>query len=341
MKALARSLWMAQLAVLLSITTVSAADKALIDAAKKEGQVTWYTVQIVDQIVRPIADAFERKYGVRVNYVRANSTEIGLRVSNEAKANRIQASLIDGVQTTVMLKREGLVMKWTPDVDLPKKLFDPEGYWVACNYYINTPGFNTDLVPRGTEPRTFEDLLDPKWKGKLAWNIQPSVSAGQGFVGSVLIAMGEEKARKYLASLAKQNITPLKVSGRQVLDLVISGEYPIGLQIFNNHAFISANKGAPVDWIKMQPPLVTYSVMSVLKDAPSPNAGKLLIDFIVSEEGQKIFADAGELPVHPNVKIKDPTMIPDGDAFKGSFLTPEELDASLLPWSKLFDEYFR
>ena len=153
--------------------------------------------------------------------------------------------------------------------------------------------------------------------------------------------MGEEKARKYLASLAKQNITPLKVSGRQVLDLVISGEYPIGLQIFNNHAFISANKGAPVDWIKMQPPLVTYSVMSVLKDAPSPNAGKLLIDFIVSEEGQKIFADAGELPVHPNVKIKDPTMIPDGDAFKGSFLTPEELDASLLPWSKLFDEYFR
>ena len=70
-----------------------------------------------------------------------------------------------------------------PDADLPKNLFDPEGYWVACNYYINTPGFNTGLVPRGTEPKTFEDLLDPKWKGKIAWNVQPSVSAGQGFVG--------------------------------------------------------------------------------------------------------------------------------------------------------------
>lgn len=331
----------AKLLSLLWIGPSFAADQSLIDAARKEGQVTWYTVQIVDQIVRPIADAFEKKYGIHVNYVRANSNEIGLRVINEARAGKIQASVIDGVQTTVMLKREGLVLKWVPDINLPANLFDKDGYWVACNFYINTPGFNTDLVPKGTEPQTFDDLLNPRWKGKLAWNVQPSVSAGQGFVGSVLIAMGEEKARKYLASLAKQNITPLLVSGRQVLDLVISGEYPIGLQIFNNHAFISANKGAPVSWIKMQPPLVTYSVMSVLKDGPSLNAGKLLVDFIVSEEGQRVFSQAGELPVHPDVKPRDPTLIPDGVTFKGTFLTPEALDTNLGPWSKIFDEYFR
>ncbi len=317
-----------------------AADSALIEAAKKEGQVTWYTVQIVPQIVRPIADGFERKYGIHVNFVRANSAEIGLRVLSEAKAGHVQASLFDGAQTTPMLKRENLVEKWVPDVDLPKKLFDPDGYWVASNYYINTPGFNTDLVPRGTEPQTFEDLLDPKWKGKMAWNVQPSISAGQGFAGSVLIAMGEEKARAYLGKLAKQNITPLKVSGRQVLDLVISGEYSIGLQIFNNHAVISAALGAPAGWIKMQPPLVTYAVMSILKNAPAPNAGKLLIDYIVSEEGQKIFADAGELPIHPAVKPKDPSLIPDGVAFKGTFLTPEQLDTQLPAWTKLFDDYF-
>ena len=249
--------------VLSSTCAVFAADAALVEAAKKEGHVTWYTVQIVDQLVRPIIDGFERKYGIHVDYVRANSAELALRLSNEAKAGQVQASLFDGTSATVALKRANLVEKWVPDVDLPKKLFDPEGYWVACNYYVNTPGFNTDLVPRGTEPKTFEDLLDPKWKGKMAWNVQPSISAGQGFVGSVLIAMGEEKARAYLAQLARQNITPLQVSGRQVLDLVIAGEYPIGLQIFNNHAFISAGKGAPVDWIKMQPPLVTYAVMSV------------------------------------------------------------------------------
>ena len=140
---------------------------------------------------------------------------------------------------------------------------------------------------------------------------------------------------------AKQNITPLKVSGRQVLDLVVSGEHPIALQIFNYHAVISAAKGAPVKWLPMSPSVVTTNVAAVLKDAPRPNAGKLLIDFIVSEEGQRIFADAGELPVHPGVKLKDPTMIPDGATFKGTFLTPEQLDAQLPVWTKLYDDYFK
>ena len=318
-----------------------AADATLIDAAKKEGRVTWYTVQIVDQIVRPIISGFQRKYGIQVEYVRANSLELALRISNEAKAGRVQASVFDGTSATVVLKSENLVEKWTPDVDLPRHLFDPEGYWVASNYYINTPGVNTDLVPKGMEPKTFEDLLDPKWKGRMAWNVQPSVSAGQGFVGSVILAMGEEKARAYFSKLSKQNIAQLRVSGRQVLDQVIAGEYAIGLQIFNNHAFISASKGAPVDWVKLQPPLVSYSVMSVPKGAPQPNAGKLLIDFMVSEEGQKIFADAGELPVHPKARLRDPTMIPDGQNFKGTFLSPEKLASDLVIWSRIFDEYFR
>jgi len=318
-----------------------AADAALIEAAKKEGKVTWYTVQIVDQIVRPIIAGFQRKYGIQVEYVRANSIELALRISNEAKGGRVQPSVFDGTGATVTLKAENLVEKWTPDSDLPKHLFDPDGYWVATNYYINTPGINTDLVPKGSEPRTFEDLLDPKWKGRMAWNVQPSISAGQGFVGSVLYAMGEDKARAYFKKLADQKIAHLRVSGRQVLDQVIAGEYAIGLQIFNNHAFISASKGAPVTWVKMQPPLVSYSVMSIPKGAPQPNAGKLLIDYMVSEEGQKIFADAGELPVHPKVTLRDPTMIPDGQNFKGTFLSPEKLSAELPGWSKIFDEYFK
>ena len=317
------------------------ADAALIEAAKKEGHVTWYTVQIVDQIVRPIIAGFEKKYGIHVDYVRANSIELALRLVNEAKAGQVQASVFDGTGASVALKHENMVEKWVPNADLPKHLFDAEGYWVACNFYINTPGFNTDLIPKGTEPKTFEDLLDPKWKGKMAWNIQPSISSGQGFVGSVLIAMGEQKARAYLSKLAQQNIAPLRVSGRQVLDQVIAGEYPIGLQIFNNHAFISASKGAPVDWIKMQPPHVSYAVMSVPKGAPQPNAGKLLVDYIVSLEGQQIFADAGELPVHPGVKMRDPSLVPDGTTFKGSFVTPEELDAKLVSWSNIYNEYFR
>src|SRR5436305_1259005 len=92
---------------------------------------------------------------------RRNRSRGSPRLSNEARAGQVKASLFDGTGATVALKRENLVEKWVPDADLPKKLFDPDGYWVACNYYVNTPGFNTNLVPRGTEPRTFEDLLDP------------------------------------------------------------------------------------------------------------------------------------------------------------------------------------
>src|SRR5262249_62001250 len=138
-----------------------AADAALVEAAKKEGHVTWYTVQIADQIVRPIISGFEKKYGIRVDFVRANSAQVALRISNEAKAGQVQASVFDGTASAVALKHENLVQKWVPDSDLPRKLFDPEGYWVACNYYVNKHGFNTNLIQRGNEPKTFGDLLDP------------------------------------------------------------------------------------------------------------------------------------------------------------------------------------
>ena len=83
---------------------------------------------------------------------------------------------------------------------------------------------------------------------------------------------------------------------------MIAGEYAIALEIFNNHASISARKGAPVTWLKMEPALAVLSVASITKDSPHPNAGKLFLDFLVSPEGQKIVSDAGELPVRPECR---------------------------------------
>src|SRR5215468_9303089 len=87
--------------LLTSACAVFAADAALIEAAKKEGRVTWYTVQIADQIVRPIIGGFERKYGIHVDFVRANSAQLALRLSNDAKAGQVKASLFDGTGATV------------------------------------------------------------------------------------------------------------------------------------------------------------------------------------------------------------------------------------------------
>jgi iron(III) transport system substrate-binding protein len=318
-----------------------AADQALIEAARKEGTVTWYSTGIVDQFIRPAAAAFEAKYGIRVVYARASTAELELRVINEARAGKMLADVIDGTTTSVVLRGQGLVQKWIPDTKLPARYVDPDGYWIASNEYVLSPGYNTDLVPKGAEPRAFADLLDPRWKDRMVWNSTPSSSAGQGFVGNVLMEMGEEKGRAYLAQLSKQNISSMKAAARQVLDTVIAGEFSIALQIFNNHAVISQRKGAPVGWLKMEPALAVVLPMSVTVGSPHPNAGKLLVDFIVSDEGQTIMARAGELPVAPNIPPLDPELRPETGHFRANYIAPDKLTASLAAWSKVYDEYFR
>ena len=237
---------MAGLCLMMALAPAQAQDQALIDAAKKEGRVVWYTTQIVNQFARPAAEAFQKKYGIRVAYIRADSNEVALRILNEGRAGKVQADVFDGTAAVASLKKENLVLQWVPEgaKRLPANAVDEAGYWVATNLYVLTPGYNTDLVPKAAVPKSYEDLLDPRWKGKIAWNTASSPSAAGGFVGVVLTSMGQEKGRTYLKELAKQNVTGIQVAARQVLDQVIAGEYAIALNIFNNHAVISAAKCA-------------------------------------------------------------------------------------------------
>ncbi len=333
----------ALIASALLVASVSAADADLIAAAKKEGEINWYTTQIIPQFARPAADAFQKKYGIRVNVVRGDSVEIAVRLTNEAKANRMVADLYDGTGTTTVLKKEGVALKWLPDAAKrwPQELWDSEGYWIATNLFVHTPAFNTNLVPKGTEPKTFQDLLDPKWKGKMAWALHGTSSGAAGFIGLVLAEMGEEKGKAYLRELAKQNITRLGGSARSVTDQAIVGEYAVVLQIFNHQPVISAKRGAPIDWIPMNPAMAILSVAGVTVGAPHPNAGKLMLDFLTSDEGQRLFRDSDYIPAAPDVPPRDLTMRPDGKTFRGIFFTPERVDAGMQHWMKTFDEIFR
>ncbi|HVD75568.1 MAG TPA: extracellular solute-binding protein [Xanthobacteraceae bacterium] len=323
--------------------SVQAAEPTLIDAAKKEGEVIWYTTQIIAQLVRPVSVAFEKKYGIKVRSTRANSTELSVKIINESRAGRPQSDVFDGTSTVVPLKKEGFVLQWLPD---PAKAYpapykDPEGYWVANNLFFLTPGFNTALVPKGTEPRSYQALLDPKWRGKIAWSTSPTSSGGPGFIGTVLTEMGTESGMLYLRELSKQRIANIGSAAREVLDQVIAGEYLLALQIFNHHTVISAKKGAPVDWIKMEPVTGTLSVISVHKNAPHPNAAKLLVDFITSSEGQNIFRDAEYLPADPAVPALTPSLKPDEGRFRTHFFTPEQTEDNIVAWKKVYDDLFR
>jgi ABC-type Fe3+ transport system substrate-binding protein len=337
-------LGVAAVAASLAAGRAYAIDAATVAAAKREGEVTWYSTQIINQLVRPVAAAFEKKYpGIRVRYIRANATEIAIKILNESRAGNPQSDVFDGTSTVVPLKHEGYVLQWLPEAakSFPALYRDPEGYWIASHIFINTPGYNTALVPKGGEPKTYQDLLDPKWRGKIVWDGLPSASGGTGFIATVLAEMGEEKGMEYLRAFAKQKVVNVAASAREVLDQVIAGEYPLALQIFNHHAVISAKKGAPVDWIKMEPATGTLSTVSIHKNAPHPNAAKLLFDFIISDEGQKVFRDADYLTADPAVLPREPSLTPEGGHFRTRFFSPEALEDSTPKWSQIFDQLFR
>jgi iron(III) transport system substrate-binding protein len=327
----------------LGAASAHAADAGLIEAAKKEGEVVWYTTQIIGQLVRPVSAAFEKKYGVKVRALRANSTETAVKIINESRAGKPQCDVFDGTSTVVPLKKAGYVLQWLPEHarNYPVRYKDAEGYWVAANLFFLAPGFNTSLVPRGSEPQTYPALLDPKWRGKMAWSTTTSSSGGPGFIGTVLAEMGEQQGMAYLRELARQRIANIGSAAREVLDQVIAGEYAIGLQVFNHHTVISARKGAPVDWIRMEPITETLSVISVHKNAPHPNAAKLLVDFIISREGQEIFRAAEYLPADPAVPPLTPALEPEQGKFRTRFFTPEETEDGMPAWKKIYDDLFR
>src|SRR5580765_1522721 len=204
-----------------------------------------------------------------------------------------------------------------------------------------TPAFNTSLIAPGTEPRNLQALLDPKWRGRIAWAVSLSSSAATGFIGTVLDEMGEDKGIAYLKQLRAQRIAGLDVSARQVLDQVIAGEFAIALQIFNHHAVISAREGAPVKWIPMEPATGVLSVVAIPKNAPHPNAAKLFEDFLVSPAGQRIYQQTAYLPSDPNFRASDPSLKPEDGKFRSRFFTPEETSEKMPRWKKVYDEIFR
>jgi ABC-type Fe3+ transport system substrate-binding protein len=329
---------------LLPATGAFAASADLVAAAEAEGTVTWYTTMIVDQAVRPIVAAFEAKYPkIKVEFSRAGSGDTALKIINEGQAGRMMGDVFDGTATFASVMPAGAVEPYVPEsaAGLGEGFKDPDGHWHALNFYFLTVVYNTDLVSAEEAPKTFEDLLDPKWKDQMVWSVVPEPVAAPGMAGNMLMSMGEEKGMEYLDKLAAQNITNMTSSQRTVLDRVIVGDFPIGLMCFNHHVAISQDKGAPIDWIRMEPVVASASLLGLIKGGPNPNAGKLLIDFILSEEGQTVLATTGYLPTRPGIEAKVPELLPDGPTpFATQFMSPSLVEQELPGWIEIINEKF-
>jgi len=330
-------------AAVLTAHSAAAADAALIEAAKTEGQVVWYTTLVVNQIVRPLKAAFEKKYpGVTLQYTRADDLVTAQKILAEGQAGRMQADILDSISGMFALGEAGLLTPFTvPNAaDYSPELKDQGGYWIAVILYVFTPAINSTLLPKDQAPKTFADLLDPKLQGKMAWN-GSSIAGAFGFVANILTAMGEDKGMVYLRALAAQQVVNVDASSRAVLDQVIAGEYWINLMAFNHHAVISARKGAPTDWLKFEPAPVTLDTVALLKAAPHPNAARLLLDYLLSEEGQKVFQQNDYLPALPRVPAMVAGLRPNDGGFQADFLRPEVIHRQLPQWQKVTQELFR
>src|SRR5262249_7126055 len=138
-----------------------------------------------------------------------------------------------------------------------------------------------------------------------------------------------------------QKITNVPASQRVVLDQVISGQYAIGLMTFNHHSVISAGQGAPVQWLKIEPLVGTLSYVGLLKNTPHPNAARLLLEFLLGEDGQTVLREANYIPSHPKVAAKTASLKPEAGGFRVTSITPELAEKNLAEWTRIYNELFK
>ena len=330
------------------ILNYKGADRAqkLEEGAKKEGQVVFYSAMIFNQALRPLADGFMKKYpSVKLTYWRGDTEEIIAKLTAEVRARNLTGDLIEGTGVGELAIAGDLVLPYQTPVsaEMPPQYRDPRNLWTATRISYFSAAYNTKNVSAAEAPKTYDDLLDPKWKGKLAWRIGTS-SGTPLFLTNLRVAWGEQKAMAYFRKLAEQKIINFgSGSARTLVDRVMAGEYPVALNIFAHHPLISAAKGAPVTSVLMDPVVSNTATMVVPKGVKHPFAAMLLTDFILSKEGQAILAGAEYFPSRldvPPLPSLAP-VVPQKAGVPENFVSPEDLLKYNDTSEKIYQELFR
>ena len=280
-------------------------EQILIDGAKKEGKVVIYSAMIEDQALRPITQAFRQKYPfIEPEFWRADTRDLINKALAEARARAVVGDIIEGGGVSQALIKAAALQPFSTPALVPydKARYDSKGFWASTRVSYFGPAYNTRLVKADEAPKTYEALLDPKWKGKLCWAATTETGGAMTFITFIRLIMGEAKAETYLSELSKQNVANMTGSPREVVNKVMQGECVVAIGIFLHHPVISAQKGAPVAPQPIDPVQSNASVVTLAKGATHPHAAMLLIDYLLSKEAQEVLEKADYLPAHPDVK---------------------------------------
>jgi len=291
----------------------------IIEKAKKEGSLMIYTTTTITDFIE-LKASFEKKYPfLKVNAYQSGTVNLFVRAETEYKAGR---NVVDVPMGTLWAAQwwfdAGLlgIYKSPEREAIPEYAKDADGYWTSDYINVGVIAYNTKLVPPDKIPKSYQDLLNPWWKGKVALD-----DTGFWWYSCMYDILGKDKGRNFLQKLAQQKIRisrgqPLKVQ------LLAAGELFAIIQAFNNQVELLKKKGAPIDWIAPidQPTIMVPHTIAIAKNAPHPNAARLYIDFILSKEGQQILASFNRVPTRVDVPPDPARLIYGADGKKLTFL---------------------
>ncbi len=299
--------------------------KRLVMGAKKEKAVTIYGSTVAEDM-RPVSDAFRKKYGIDFQYWRASSEQLVQRAVNENRAGRC---LVDGFATVAaeleLLHREKLLfaVKTPATADLIPQALRPHGEWVATRLNIFSASFNTNLVRREEAPKTYQDLKNPRWKGRLAVE-----AADYDWFGTIVMKMGEQKGLALFREIVEANGMSVRRGHTLLANLVAAGEVPLALTVYSYKPEQQKRAGAPVEPLYLAPLVALGYGPAVSKCAPHPHAALLFYDFMIGE-GQEIMAKRDMTPTNPKIRP-----LPEG--FDLTLIDPAEMLDNRKKWDDLW-----
>jgi iron(III) transport system substrate-binding protein len=275
-------------------------EKRLIDGAKKEGELMFYgSIPVADMAI--LTEAFTKKYGIKVKAWRGDSEAMMSRVLNEAKARRYEVGVMVASSSALEpLSRERLLTEVKSPLlaDLIPGSVAPNREWASV--YLNTfvQAYNTKLVSKDELPKTYRDLLNPRWKGRLAVEAED-----YDWFAQVVLGLGEAQGLKLFRDIVATNGISVRRGHSVMNNMIVAGEVPLGLSAYGFIAEQAKLKGAPIDWFIIPPLLARPTVAGVSRFAPQPHAAVLFYDFLIGE-AQPILASRQF--VSPSRKIDSP-----------------------------------
>jgi len=271
------------------LVSYTAADRQqiILDGAKAEGKLIWYTS--LSGNYKEIVEAFKKKYPqVAIDVYRAGSNDVAQRLVSEAQAGRYLADALEVTPGSLILLRERNILKpfWSPELarypeEARTKADGNRVLWVTDRESYLGFGYNTRMIAANEVPKNFEELLKPELKGKLAISTEASSSR---VVGTMLKHKGDE----FMKKLRSQEMKMFQVASTGFLDLMIAGEIAGSPAMFRNMVTVQQEKGAPVAWVPLDVSTTNAGGAAVINNAPHPHAALLFTDFIIGPDGQKL-----------------------------------------------------